>query len=373
MRVGYSCLLLRNHDFGVGQFISQLARALARTGAGEDLVLYAHDPIPALGDAAAKAGAQVRFRRADWAREPLVRILWEHLGLPGRARRDALDLMHFPGYVAPPMADLPVTITVHDVLALTHPQYCRSANRWHYRMTLPGSIRRARRILVPSRFVQDQVHSLFKLPDGRVVVVAPGIDDAFRLPLPTSHLEEVRRRYGLPARFILFAGCFEPKKNLLRLVEAFSRVRSRGEIDGELVLTGEPGWGRRLPLARHADGIRLLGYVPRSDLSPIFRLSRLFAFPSLAEGFGFPVVEAMACGVPVVSSIVPSLRDSDPGAAVIVDPLSAESIGEGLSRAWRDEVLRSALVERGLRAAERFSWDEAALRTWRVFREVIEE
>jgi len=286
--------------------------------------------------------------------------------LPARANRDGLHVFHSPGYTAPLGMRAPVVLLVHDLIALTHPRLCKPSNRWHYRLVLPRSIRVAARVMVFSRAVREQVLERFGLEEWRVEVVHPGLDDAFLSPHSESELERVRSRYGLDRPYLLFVGNSEPKKNIERLILAYRLGLERGAFDEALVLVG--GWRPR----RHAPsiGIRSIGYVPDSDLAALYRMATALVHPSLVEGFGFPIIEAMASGLPVVCSNAPALSEADPEAGIVVDPLDIGSICDGITRVVQDGGLRKGLIERGLRASQRFCWDSAARRTWQICQEV---
>lgn len=370
LRVGYQGHLVRATNLGVGGCILQLGVALANGRPGdEELVLYTGTATPW---AQAKAQRGVEFvLRPGVGRWRLTRILWEQLVLPYRSTSDRLDLLHATGYVMPIATRIPTVLTIFDLLAINNPELCRPTTRLHYRLLLPPSARRARRIIVPSRAVRRELCEALQIPPSRVDVVLPGIHPRFYNEPQRAELAEVQRRYALPKRFILCPGNLEPKKNLERLVEAFHRARSAG-LEGELILVGGPGWGTRFACPRPAADVRWLGYVPSEDLPLLYRLASEVAFPALAEGFGLPVVEAMASGTVIVASDVPAVEESDPEAVLRIDPLSVASQTEGLLAARRDRTLRKHLIKRGQRAASGFSWQQAAEATWRIYYEALE-
>ena len=374
MRVGFQGHLVTATNLGVGNCIQQLAEALI-DGTARDLklVLYAGEPAPWRRKLEPEIGQGVELVALPTSsRFRPTRILWEQLVLPRRIVKDQLDLLHATGYVMPVVSRLPTVLTIFDLLAITHPDFCRPTTRWHYRLLLPLSARRARRVLAPSRAVRDQICEHLRLPAGRVNVVLPGIHQRFRDQPSGDELAEIRKRYTLPRHFVLFAGNLEPKKNLERLVAAFHEARSAG-LEGELILAGGRGWGTRFARPRPAEDVRWLGYVPPPELPLLYRLASEVAFPALAEGFGLPVVEAMACGTVVVASAVPAVEESDPEAVVSVEPLAVASIAQGLLCARRDRRLRARLIARGRRAAARFSWQRSAEQTCRIYREVLGE
>ena len=372
MRVGYGCQMLGSRHTGVGHFVASQARALVRNGAGEELLLYCSrrrsELVEDLGRDAAAAVAVVAS--GVLTRVRAIRILWEYVVMPRRAKRDRLDVFHAPAYVAPPRMPVPVVLTVHDILALLRPDLCAFANRHHFGLRLRASVRRACRVVVPSITVREQLLAECMVPPDRVEVVPPGVREEILAEPSPEAVAEVRVRHGLTTDFALFAGNLEPKKNLPRLIDAFALLRAQRQVRGELVLAGGSGWKFDRTLLEQS-GVRYLGYVTDAELGALYRCARVLVFPSLAEGFGLPVIEGMACGLPVVCSDVPSLRESDAEAAVRVDPLSVSDIADGIERAWFDEGLRAELTERGRAAAERFSWDAAARRLWSIYRVIV--
>ena len=362
MRIGYDAMLLGPEAYGVSRCIARLGEALVRDGA--ELVVYARPGAPVPSGAAL-------HRAPAWTEPRGLRIAWEQLALPKRARADGIDLLHAPGYLAPVRSPVPVVLNTWDLFALTHPEFCTRANRACYRLLLPGSIRRAARVIVPAHAVRAELLERFDLPEERVVVIPPGIEPQFFEEHDPVRLAELRERLGLERPFVLFAANPEPKKNLERLVEAFELAVSRGELDGELVLTGGDGWGLAPEVLRGRTGVRRIGYVPDHELPLLFGLARVLALPSLVEGWGLPVSEAMASGLPVLCSGVPALEDTDPRAALVVEPTSVEEMAAGLARLWSDEDLRARQIELGRAAAAQLSWERVATRTRAVHEEAL--
>ena len=302
MRVGYSCQLLSEPSFGVSNHVLQLARALAAAADGDRLTFYVRARRDELASEASDQHLAPRATR--WR---AGRILWEQLALPRLAREGGLDVYHAPGYVMPLAMGVPAVATLYDVLAFTHPACCKPANRLHYRLAVPPTVRRARRIVASSRDVRERILERFPAARGKVVVVHPGVEDAFRTPPAPGALEAVRARYGLDAPFALFAGSREPKKNLGRLVDAFAAARGRGAVDGELVLAGGAGWGDVLRGREAVPGVRRLPYVPDRDLPLLYRAARLLAFPRWPRASGCPSSRPWRAGCP---SSAPTCRPS---------------------------------------------------------------
>jgi glycosyltransferase involved in cell wall biosynthesis len=192
----------------------------------------------------------------------------------------------------------------------------------------------------------------------------------------TAQLRQVRERYRLADRFILYVGTIEPRKNLPRLLEAFARRRIAGDLVHQLVCVGPYGWlsedvERQIDRLGVRDAVRFTGYVPFDDLPAIYNLAEMFVFPSVYEGFGLPVVEAMACGTPVLTGPVAALAEVAGDAAERIDPLDADTLGEAIVRLAADRDRREALSKAGLERARAFSWQQAALDTLKVYRQVV--
>lgn len=372
MRVAYLGETARHPLHGVGETTVQLAHGLMQTRGADEMLLFASDPKPWLGFGCSNTvGSARKIELPPMARRSRgARILWEQLVLPERLRTEAVDLVHAPAYVLPLRLRTPSVLTVHDLLTITHPELCKPETRVHYGLLLRHSIRRARKVIVPSHTVRDQLRDHLGVAEDKIVVVLPGLDAHFHRAPERRDLEDVRARYRLPRDFILVPGRLEPKKNLPRLIAAFHAAKRLG-LPGELVLMGASGWGvRSLHLADLAC-VRWIGYVSPADRPLLYRLASAVAFPSLAEGFGLPVIEALACATPVVASDVPAVREVGSDAVVTVDPWSTSSIADGLMQVRQSRPSAAQLKTPSLGIEARFCWQRAAKQTWQIYREAM--
>jgi glycosyltransferase involved in cell wall biosynthesis len=274
------------------------------------------------------------------------RRLWSRTQrLPVERIVGPLDVFHFSDWMYPPQRDGLRTTTVHDLGPIHHPEWVDRPTRALHVPKARHAARTCDLLFANSRYTADDVERTLGFPGDRIVVAYPGIHARFRPDGPAAEL-------GSP--YLFTAASFEPRKNLETLLDAFALVRT-GRPELQLLIAGT---GPEV----EAEGVRLLGYVADEDLPPLYRAAEAFVFPSLFEGFGIPVVEAMACGTPAVVSSHPSLDEASGDAAIRVDPRSPQAIASGIERALAE---RAALVPRGIEHARKFTWracGEAMLR-----------
>jgi glycosyltransferase involved in cell wall biosynthesis len=265
-------------------------------------------------------------------------------------------------------------VTIHDLSFIQFPHLFRPANRLYLTVMTRLSAQRARRFIAVSDHTASESVHLLGIPRARIDVVYHGVDSSFK-PLPKATVEAFRQRMGLPQRFVLCVGTLEPRKNHIRLAEAFARLRYD---DAKLVLVGGRGWLYEELFAKvealdMSDDIVFAGYVTYEDLPLWYNAATTFAYPSLYEGFGMPVLEAQACGTPVMTSTASSLPEAAGDGALMVDANDVNAIAAGLDRILADEPLRDDLRARGLAHASQFTWAQTARETARVYRHTIAE
>ncbi len=314
------------------------------------------------------------FPCAELAEHRVIRFprLWTHLRLAAEVTRRRPDLLFVPSHVIPFVCPVPAVATIHDVGYLWHRSaYTPLAWVLLHLGTLQNA-RAARRIVVDSRATaRDLTAHLGVAPEKIRVAYLGGPDVRDVTPDPA-----MSARYGLPARYFLFVGTIQPRKNLRRLLEAFSRVGQGKHESVGLVLAGRPGVGapdlrRRAIELGVADRISWLSYVPQEHLEPLYAGAVALVFPSLHEGFGLPVLEAMARGTPVVSSNASSLPEVVGEAGLLVDPYDVEGLARAMERVLDDRSLRDRLTHAGRERAARFTWDGCAAEVERAFADAI--
>jgi glycosyltransferase involved in cell wall biosynthesis len=358
LRVGFDTTYETLSATGVGRYSRCLRDALGRAG-GPEIV-----PLAAASRRAATRPGQIL---EGLAREGV----WYPLLLERQARRRGCSLLHCPQSVLMRSGGLPLVVTVHDLFPLEHPRLFTRTTRAQLRASLV-SLRRASRILTNTGYTRERVIEHLGIQPERVVVTPLGVGESFKPVEPDS--DWLRSRFGIQGRFVLCVGALEPRKNLATALLAFERVAAR-DPDLELVVTGPSGWLNQdfeRQLSRTKAPVRLTGFISDGELAALYSAAACFLYPSLIEGFGLPVLEALACGAPVVTSDRGGLPEVAGDAALLSDPDDAESVSDALSRALSDPELATDLRRRGPERAREFSWERCAELTAEVYREVAE-
>jgi len=285
-----------------------------------------------------------------------------------------VDLFHATDHLLPRLYRVKSVFTLHDLTFLVCPETSQTLNRWLRTLMIPRFLRAADAVIAASECTKRDAVRLCGLDERKIEVIYLGASPRF-CPAAPDVMSVARQKYGLPGSFILSVGTIEPRKNLTSLLEAYRTLRVEG-FEGKLVIVGKKGWlyegfFRRLRELGLEDEVILTGFVPDEDLPALYSAADLFVYPSLYEGFGLPLLEAMACGVPVVCSSTSSLPEIAGRAAVMVDPLEISQLARALERVLGDSNLRASMHQEGLKQAAHFSWERTAKETLAVYRQVL--
>lgn len=375
MRIIIDLTALLPEPTGVDNFLRQLVLALGRMDRQneyricvnyEDRDLF-HNQLP-----------------DNWSVQPLclrprpARLLFQQALLPAMAAAQQADVVHSPSFIMPYLrAGARHVVTVHDMTSFSLP-HCHIALRRSvlYRWMVLMSLQRADVVTVPSQATRQAILEILPdLPPERIHVTVPGIGEEFRPCAPTA-VQETLERLKIPQPYILYVGTIEPRKNLPLLLTGYAQLLAAGAVKEHLVLAGRLGWGydevlkaAQSPALRQK--VHFTGYLSQNDLPFVYAGARLFVFPSLQEGFGFPPLEAMACGVPVVSTLSSSLVENLDGAAELVPPDDAAKLAAAMRRMLIDDEIRAERREKGLERASRYCWDRTARETLACYRAAV--
>ncbi|MEX2227527.1 MAG: glycosyltransferase family 1 protein [Dehalococcoidia bacterium] len=371
MRIAIDATSIPAKPAGAGVYAIELVRAMMRRDRRDGYALFT---CGSMFDEEAAGRKNWRIERVG-AGSREARLAWEQVRLPGRVSALGIDVLHSTHHTLPlrPMR-AKRAVTVHDVTFFRMPERYPAARRLYMQTTTRASVKVADAVVVPSQTVRADVIAALGV-DARKLHVVYEAAAEICAPVQREAALAVAKRYGLEPPFVLSVGSLEPGKNRTRLIRAMRELRDDG-VDARLAIVGQKAWRyeadfRLIEDIGMTDRIRYLGYVPEADLPALHSAATAFVFPSLYEGFGLPVLEAMACGAPVLTSNVSATAEIAGDAALLVDPLSQDDIREGLRRLLTDAHLRTELGQRGRERAAEFSWRRAADETHAVYERVL--
>ncbi len=343
---------------GTERYAVEMIRALIRLNAtrlkSDDIRLYFRDQPP--------SGLFPASKRVTNCVIPFAR-LWTHVRFAAALWRSRPDLTWVPAHTLPLIFPGRAAVTVHDLGYKRFPDAHPPRQRLYLDLTTRYSAARAAVVLADSRATADDLIRFYGTPAAKIRVVYPGVDAP-----AVGDVAAARARYGLPERYFLFLGTLQPRKNIARTVAAYRRWREANPDDlAALVLAGGQGWLYDPVWTAGVDGVILTGYVDNADIGALYAGALALVFPTLYEGFGFPVLEAMLCRTPVICSGTSSLPELAGDAALLVDPLDVAAIADAMGLLSRDDAARRSLIEKGIAQAQKFTWDAAARAALDVF------
>jgi glycosyltransferase involved in cell wall biosynthesis len=370
MRIGIDAHAIGSQLTGNETYIKNLILALAEIDQVNQYVLFFTRPDIAKDWESRFPNVSIQILRPH---TPYVRI---PLSFPVALFRTGVDLLHVQ-YTAPPMSRVPIVVTIHDLSFEHFPQFFTPKERFFFKRTIPATARRAIKVLTVSEFSRRDLIETYGLPPDKVVVTPNGVGSEFRPVRDDRDLEGLKKKYGIEREYLLSVGNLQPRKNLARLIKAYTRLReSVEEFRCQLVLVGRRAWlykniFHEAHRSRYAGDVILTDYVPEADLPGLYSGALAFVYPSIFEGFGLPVLEAMACGAPVITSNSSSLPEVVGDAGLMVDPFDEEALEKAMLRVVEDVHLRAQLSAQSVRQAAKFSWRQTAELTLAVYQEVM--
>lgn len=373
MHIGLDGYPLISPKTGVGHYTFELAKELARLAPGNtfDLIAPAEFPVEV-----AEQVRDVPNLRTVTIKTNVVTRRWRSIGLSRYLLNASLDLFHGTNYEVPLSNRSRTVLTVHDLSIFTHPETHEPRIVRRARRRLPIMVRAAAQIVTPTEGVKREVVGRFKIDPASVAVTPEAPRQTFR-PIETGETIEVRRRLKIDDDFILFVGTIEPRKNLATLVRAFAELIRSTTHRPQLVIAGPKGWqtaefDRAVAEAKLGDRLRTIGYAGDDDLRALYSSCRAFVYPSLYEGFGLPLLEAMACGAPVIASRIDAHQEILGPHAILVDPADESALAHAINRLLDNADERARLSQAGLAHAARYSWEKTARLTLDVYERLNE-
>jgi glycosyltransferase involved in cell wall biosynthesis len=368
MNVLFNALQAGNRS-GTGVYTTQLAARMPAF-AGDDSVTAvwpAHLPLP---PQCADSSANFQMQEINGRG---ARIWYDQWGIRRDIRAVEADVVHYPANVGSVLPMRNMVITIHDLTFFHNPSWYRYERAQYYRWSVTRSARLASRIITVSTATAIEICKILSVPADRIDVVHNGVDERFT-PRNEGEQRAARNKYRLPDRYVLFVGTIEPRKNVARIIRAWSQIAS--DIKEDLVIAGREGWKvgpihQEAELAGQFERIHFPGYIENDDLPAIMSGATALIYPSLYEGFGIPVAEAMACGLPVLTSNVSSLPEIAGDAALTLDPTDVDGLAEGIRNLASDEALRSELSRKGFEQAKRYEWSRAAQQTLASYKRML--
>lgn len=364
MRVGFNLLyLIPNEVGGTETYVRNLLEWIQRIDIETEYVVFTNRE-----NHQTFSFESQRFRKVLCdvsARRKILRILWEQILFPGVVKRERLDVLFSPGYVIPVLIDRGNIVVVHDALYRRFPNLVSLGKRMYWSMFVPLSVRKSRAVITDSDFSKSELRHFFPFASEKIFSVTLGVENG-KVPA-RSETAEILKRLAVEGTYVLCVSTLSPHKNLGRLLGAFKAVRGKMP-DVQLVLAGKferaAGSLRRDVRALGLEGcVKILGYVDKHELECLYAAARLFVLPSLMEGFGFPVLEAMRAGCPVACSRTAALPEVGGNAARYFDPHNVDEMASVMEQLLYDEGLRNLCIERGKENVLRFSWERCARET----------
>lgn len=368
MKIGIDMRML--NWSGIGRYTYNLVDGLMRIDKDNEYILFLNeDDID-----------NYTITNENFSKKPLsskVFSLEGHYQLTSSLWRERLDLFHSLHFPVPLLWRHNLVTTIHDLIPLIYPESLPSRmSRIYCYLMMRAAARKSRRVIANSYYTGRDIVRYLKISESKVKVIYEGVNENYHPVQNESRLRKVKERYKTSEKFIFYVGHWKPYKNILRLMRAFHKLKIKTKIPHKLVIGGrkDPNYREIPALARNLgleDDIIFPGYIPEEDLPILYSAAKLFIFPSLYEGFGLPVLEAMACGVPVVSSNTSSLPEIAGDAAIFVNPCSTEEIAQAMQEVLRDEKLRQKLIQKGLARAKLFAWEKTSRETLQVYEQVL--
>ncbi|HEY4611658.1 MAG TPA: glycosyltransferase family 1 protein [Bacteroidota bacterium] len=373
MRIAIDGRTITRDRTGVGKYAERIVDALLRTDSRNEYTLFLTE------DSSSLHGPNLQKIFIPGYNRMGLNRWWENALLPSFLRQYAIDIFFSPAYALPLFSKPAATkfiVTIHDLIAYSYPESFTLKMRLWQRLFVQNAARQADRIIAASQATRSDLLRYSSVDPNNVIVVHHAVEESFRPIQDIGLREKVRNKYALPEQFILTVGTIEPRKNHALLAHAYSRLPESIRKRYPLVIAGSQGWYAEKILTEIrqynlGESLKFVGFVEHEDLPVLYNLATLFVYPSLYEGFGYPPLEAMACGIPVITSNCSSLPEVVGDAAPLIDPHDLQQLARQMELVLTDETLWRELRQKGLQRAAYFNWRRNAEETMKVFEDTL--
>ena len=357
MKIGIDCQSIRGSISGLGQYTHKLIEWLPQVDSQNEYHLF-------------RCWKNFRGKTYD-------RLLWENCVLPLKAFRQKLDILHVPAFAIPLFRKVArrIVVTIHDLIGVVFPEHLSLPSRFYWSKWLPHINRNADLIIADSECTKGDIIRYMRVDPKKIRVIPLATNEGFCFQKNEQEINSICLKYSIQRPFVFFLGNVEPRKNLPRLIRAFTQLKLERKIEHHLVIGGSRSWhypelAESYKKSGIMEYIKFINYVEENDIFALYQASDLFVFPSLYEGFGLPILEAMASGVPVITSNISSMPEVGGNAVYYVNPYSEEEIAKAVHYVLSDRSAWHELQRRGFERVRQFSWRRTAEETRRAFEEV---
>ncbi|MCK4649384.1 glycosyltransferase family 4 protein [bacterium] len=360
---------------GIGRFTNNLVKQIALLGSKNEYILYSF--YPKMPNKEIKEFIK-KHPNLSLKTNPvpgrIMRYLWDYFKIPIEFSIGEVDIIHIMDFLIPNIKKARLIVTVHDISSILFPQWhTRYTRRW-VKDRIYLAKEKAHKIIVDSVHTKKDLVRTLGVSEDLIAVIYGGVGEQFQPIKDRETLKQIKKRYKIRDKYLLFLGTLEPRKNILGLIRAFHKIKNRFP-NYQLVIAGKRGWKfqeifKTVGELRLEDKVIFTGYLPEEDIPSLYSGAELFIYPTLYEGFGFPPLEAMACGTPVITSNLSSLPEVMGEAGILIDPNNIDELARAIESALSNEDLKRELRAKGVRQAAKFSWKRCAQETIKVYQEV---
>lgn len=380
MRIGIDCRTILNPEkgegAGIGHYTYQLVRHLLKIDKKNDYFLFFDRTVQE------RRLAKFKQENARIIFFPFIQYTkflptgYSHFLVSAFLARQKLDVFHSPTLSLPQSYRAPSVVTAHDLTVYKFPDLYTDKQSSLLKTIIPQAVRQAKKIIAVSQSTKKDLGEIFGVESERIKVIYHGLDERFFRKSDPKVIKDIQKKFNISNDYLLFLGTLESRKNIIRIIEAYERLREKINYSYQLVLAGAPGGNfneikKRIDESKYREDILLPGYIEADDLDPLFEGAKIFVFPTLYEGFGLPIIEAMANGVPVVTSNISSLPEIAEGNAVLVDPFNVAEITQAIFDLLTKPDMSQEFSQHGKEKAKEFDWQKTAKETLTIYQEAI--